>query len=904
MWLVIKKTIKYLFILLLILLIAAVSVPFLFKEKIKTAVLKEIDENIYADVNFSELRFSTLKNFPYLTISISDLSIVGVNDFKNDTLAKSKEVSFSINIKSLFKKGGYEIKKIELLNPLIYARILKNGKANYNIVKQSDTSSSKKNKSNFEIDIDKWEITNGRIVYDDNLQKTYIEVGGLYHKGSGDFKSDFSNLDITTKVNDLTLMYGGVKYFDKKLFKADLSMEMNLKEKKFTFRDHTFQLGEFKFGFDGYFQLLNSGYKLDLTFVVKETNFKNLLSILPGIYQKDLSKIKTKGEFLFKGFIKGVYDVKDSITPSYKVDLKVANAMFKYAHLPKAVENINFDLVAENSDGDIEHTSVNLKTFHFEIDHEAVHGSIYTKGVKNLFVNADIKIKANLAQLEKLYPIDSVVIKGNLNSEIKVNGHFNTQLKLFPKVDAILTLENGFVKKIGSTIEMDSIHVNAEVMNNSGKLEDTKVNVKNLVFLLDGEPFVMSGGIADMKDYNYKFKIDGLIDFEKLTKVYPINNTIIKGAADIDINTDGSLTKIENKQFSQLNASGTIEIKKAYYKTLELAFPLQINDALLSFDDDKIILSRFVSEFGKSNISLSGHLFNYMPFLLKPNSPLKGDVTLRCDTIDMNQWFPNSVSAGSSKSAPNDTSKTKASEILVIPPYIDFTIDSDIKQLKFGAMNISNLDGEIKIKNSVCTLNETGFNTMDSKFILSGDYDTRNPNNPIFDLDINIAKLDFNKAYKTFVDPKGTAPAEGNFSTKYSMRGLVGQDFSPILSTLTGSGTIVIDSVKVKGMKIMNTLKNVSKKDEFNNPSLSDVSIETEIKGGKIFMKPFSFQAGKFLTEVDGWQGFDEKMEYFIKLSVLPFKKIKIPISVSGTSDKPIIKMGKGFSNADLEGLK
>ena len=65
---------------------------------------------------------------------------------------------------------------------------------------------------------------------------------------------------------------------------------------------------------------------------------------------------------------------------------------------------------------------------------------------------------------------------------------------------------------------------------------------------------------------------------------------------------------------------------------------------------------------------------------------------------------------------------------------------------------------------------------------------------------------------------------------------------------------------------------NVSKKEEFNNPELSDIVMDTEIKGGKILIYPFSFKVSKFLTEVEGWQSFDNTMNYLIKLSVPPFK--------------------------------
>ncbi|HWY33351.1 MAG TPA: hypothetical protein VNX68_01815, partial [Nitrosopumilaceae archaeon] len=444
------------------------------------------------------------------------------------------------------------INSVELSDPLIYARVLSNGKTNYNIAKP-DTVKVKDDKSaSLKISVDKWAINNGRIIYDDKLQKTYIEVGGLFHNGSGDFEQEISDLDITTRVSDLTLVYNGIKYFNKKLFEADLVMEMNLKEKKFIFKDHTFKLGEFKFGFNGFFKLLESGYQTDINFVVTETSFKNLLSLLPGIYQKDMDGIKTKGEFSCTGFVKGIYDAKSNQVPAFHIDLKVMDAMFKYSHLPKAVEKINFHLVTDNPDGNAEHSTYDLKVFHIEIDKNPIHGRILLKGQKTLHVNADIKLVADLAHLEKIYPIDGLELRGILNSEIKIDGKYNDTLKLFPKVDAFLILDKGYVKSTSSALPMDSIHMNAELFNTSGKVEDTRINLNKITFLMDEEPFDMSGTISNLKDYDYNLKIDGLVDLDKITKIYPVTNTTVKGTLNFDITTEGSLTKIELKQYDLL----------------------------------------------------------------------------------------------------------------------------------------------------------------------------------------------------------------------------------------------------------------------------------------------------------------------------------------------------------------
>ena len=908
---ILKKIIKISLVVVLVLFVAVISIPLLFKDKIKKLVFEEVDKNISAKINFDHLSFSTFKSFPHFTLTLHDASITGINDFTGDTLMAAKEISITLNLYSIITGRKLEINGIHLEEPLIYARILPNGEANYNIVKQdsSHTPDKQTKSSNFDINIDHWAINNGRIVYDDKLQKTYIEVGGLYHNGSGDFKQEISDLDITTKVSDLTLQYNGIRYFTKKLFAADLQMEMNLKEKKFVFKDHNFQLGDFKFGFAGYFKLLDNGYETDLKFIIKETSFKNLLSLLPGIYQKDMAGIETKGEFACNGFIKGIYDVKDNKVPAFNIDLKVENAMFKYNHLPKAIENINFHLIANNPDGNAEHSTYNLKVFHFEVDKKPIHGSLFIKGKKNMHINADIKLMADLAEIEKIYPIDGLVLKGLLNSEIKIDGRYSDSLKLFPKVDAFITLEKGYIKSKNAPLDMDSIRLNAEIANSTGQLADTRISLNNLTFLLDNEPFVMSGTLSDMKDYNYTVKVDGLLDLGKLTQLYPIANTSLKGTLDFDITTEGNLTEIEAKKYNLLKTDGTLEVKNVSYKNTGIAFPIHIDDALFAFTPDKIVLNRFQAEFGKSNITLSGHLYNYIPYLLRNDAPINGDLTMTCDTMDLNEWFPASISTSTVQPAKTDTGKsiTKVSqpEVLVIPVNLGFTIDSDIKMVKFGDMDIANLDGEIKIQNGILTLNETGFNTLDSKFILSGDYNTRDNKHPMFDVNVNIDKLDFNKAYRTFVDPKGTCPASGNFSTKYSIKGELTPDFSPIYSTLSGSGKIVIDNVSVKGMKLMNHIKNVSKKEEFNDPQLADVTIDTEIKKGRFLIYPFTFKVSKFLTEVEGSQGMeDETIDYEIKLSVPPFNKLKIPVSIKGTSDKPIIKMGKGFDNSDFDKLQ
>ena len=106
-----------------------------------------------------------------------------------------------------------------------------------------------------------------------------------------------------------------------------------------------------------------------------------------------------------------------------------------------------------------------------------------------MHITADIKLKADLAEIEKMYPVDGLVLKGILTSEIKIDGRYSDSLKLFPKVDAFLTLEKGYIKSKSAPLDMDSIQLNAEIANSTGQLADTRISLNNLTFLLDDEPF-------------------------------------------------------------------------------------------------------------------------------------------------------------------------------------------------------------------------------------------------------------------------------------------------------------------------------------------------------------------------------------------------------------------------------
>ena len=85
-----KKALTIAGVVIVVLIVAMIAIPFLFKDKIKTAVLNAANEKLNATVDIKDFGLNLFSNFPNATLSLNDASVVGVGDFQKDTLLSAK----------------------------------------------------------------------------------------------------------------------------------------------------------------------------------------------------------------------------------------------------------------------------------------------------------------------------------------------------------------------------------------------------------------------------------------------------------------------------------------------------------------------------------------------------------------------------------------------------------------------------------------------------------------------------------------------------------------------------------------------------------------------------------------------------------------------------------------------
>lgn len=439
----IRKIVKTTLIILLILIGVAFAAPFVFKDKITTLVKNEINNNLNAKVDFGDVDISFFRHFPRVALALDNLTVSGINEFAADTLFAAKRIDVAVNIMSIVKGGEYKIYSITADQPRIHAIVTKEGKANWDISKPDTAAlTTTEPASPFKMNLQSYRINNAWIKYDDAAGNMSTEISGLNHTGSGDFTAELFTLTTKTTADAVSFSYGNVPYLSKTKASIDADIQVDNKTNKYTFTAGKVALNELKLNTEGFFQLVNdSVYNMDIKYDAPSTDFKNILSLIPVIYQKDFASVKTSGKAIFNGFVKGMYSSNQ--LPAYKLNLNVKDGFFQYPDLPKPVKNINFAVTVDNPDGITDHTVVNIPQGHIEMDNDPFDFRLLVKTpVSDMFVDAAAKGKLDLSKVAQLVKLEAgTKLSGLLDADVNVNGYMSAvEKKQYEKFNAAGTV--------------------------------------------------------------------------------------------------------------------------------------------------------------------------------------------------------------------------------------------------------------------------------------------------------------------------------------------------------------------------------------------------------------------------------------------------------------------------------
>ncbi|HMJ69496.1 MAG TPA: AsmA-like C-terminal region-containing protein [Cyclobacteriaceae bacterium] len=861
---IVKRILIVFGVVLLLLVAAGIIIPIVFKDDIKAALDKKIAETVNADVVFDVDNFSLsiFKNFPNVTVQIKELGVFNRAPFEQVPLFVMQELDVEVNLKDILFGDQLRVKGISLVDPQITIKVLKDGRANYDITYPSaDTVQTAPDTSKFSFGIDHWEIVNGHVVYDDKSLPYLLDIRGLNHSGNGDFTQDVFDLRTQTVADSVTTSYDGVEYLSNKHVEIDAVVSISEDFTKYTFKENSAKVNDFGMNFDGWFKMNEKDYGMDITFKSPENSFKSLLSVVPGMYTKDFSNIKTDGELAFSGAVKGTYS--DTQMPAFNLALLVTDAMFKYPDLPTAVNNINMDLHVDNTTGVIENTVVDLKKLHLDLGTNPVDAKMRIENLKDYKMDAQVAAKLNLAELSKMFPMEGLEMRGTFSVDAKANGVYDSIRKLVPAIDVTMGLADGFVKSAEFPAPLEDLKMSATVKNTTGKMAETVIDVPTFSMMLEGERFDANMRVVNLDDYTWDVNAKGGVDLEKMTKIFPLEGMTVAGKVKADIHTKGKMSDLNAERYDRLPTSGSASMT-AFKLTMKDMPDVGVAQAEMAFDPKKIELKNTSGTIGKSDFSVTGAISNYIGYLFGNNETIKGNVDFRSTLLDLNEFMSGSEEAAT----PEDSTYG----VIPIPQNIDFVLRSNVKTVKMMDYTMTNASGDIILKGGIANLSGLKFNLLGGAFVVNGTYNTKDIDHPGYDLALKIEDLSIKEAAHSFSVVKTYAPVAGlmtgNFSTDFKINGELGKDMLPKMGTVNGAGLVKIAQASLTQSKLISGVTSLTKLSDTDNVTLKDVLMSASIDNGRLTVKPFAVKFGSYATNVAGSTGLDGTIDYTLKMNV------------------------------------
>lgn len=419
-----KNILKIFGITLLMIIIVVACLPFLFKGKLLDLTKKEINNSVNAKVNFGDFGVSIFSSFPNLKVNLEDVTVVGIEKFDGDTLLDLKDFSAEVDIMSVISGSDIKIRTILLDGIKINAKVLSDSSANWDIAKPStDTTTTTSEKSNFKMALRLLEIDNCYITYNDKTINTFANIENLNFELNGDFTTDFASLKSKLNIDSITTSYGGITYLKKVKFGYEGTIDADLKNFKFTFKENNIRANALELGINGWFAMPKDDITMDLKLEAKQTEFKTLFSLVPGVFLEGFENIKTTGKLGLKAAFKGTFNSEKNKMPAFDIALLVKDAMFKYPDLPKPVTNIQVDLQVKNPDGNLDNTVVDLKQLHAEFAENPVNMVMrVATPISDPALYCKVDCKINLVSIKDFIPVKDTKLTGLITANIEMDG--------------------------------------------------------------------------------------------------------------------------------------------------------------------------------------------------------------------------------------------------------------------------------------------------------------------------------------------------------------------------------------------------------------------------------------------------------------------------------------------------
>lgn len=462
--------------------------------------------------------------------------------------------------------------------------------------------------------------------------------------------------------------------------------------------------------------------------------------------------------------------------------------------------------------------------------------------------------------------------------DFTVNGFAKGMLTdtTIPKFNIAIASNNGSFQYPNLPKSVQNIVIDTKIVNETGIMNDTYVNLDKLSFKIDQDVFAAKANIRNIStNALVDAALKGTINLANLSKAYPIKlEKPLTGILKADVTTKFDMASVEKSQYQNINNAGTIGLTGFNYDDGN-GKNMTISNALVQFNPSQVNLKQFNAKTGKSDLAVTGVLDNFYGFMFRKQE-LKGNFNLSSNQLAVSDFMTTNTapSATGGTTETKSAAKTAKSEPLKIPAFLNCTLTAKANTVLYDNLTLKAVSGKMTIKDEKVSLTDVKTSIFGGTIGANGSVSTKGKT-PVFDMNLNLNQVDIQQSFTQLDMLKKIAPlagvVNGKINTTIKLNGnLDAKEMTPDLKTITGDliGQLLSTTINSNNSTVLKALTSNIKFVDLDKINLNDIKAYLTFKDGKVNVKPFDIKYQDIKATIGGTHGFDQSMDYNIKFNV------------------------------------
>jgi AsmA-like C-terminal region len=444
---------------------------------------------------------------------------------------------------------------------------------------------------------------------------------------------------------------------------------------------------------------------------------------------------------------------------------------------------------------------------------------------------------------------------GTMSVSGRVRGGYGPHA--FPALALRARVENGAFRYPALPLPARDIFMDLAIDNPGGHIDSTVVDLKRLHAAIGGRGLdarmVMRTPVSDP---DVDLRLTGALNLADVGRTVKLDGVSgLAGLLAADVAMRARVSDVDAGRYDRVAARGAMSVSRFAVQSAALPHPVSIDTAALRFTPRAAELTAFAGRVGNSDVRATGSLDNLLGFALR-DQELRGTGTVSSNHFDLTEW----------------RSKEKTTEVIPVPPNVDFTLTASAARVTYDKLTAASVRGSLHVKDRRVTLSDLRMETLRGSVVANGFYETVATDRPSFDVDLGLTQVDIPSAFAALSTVQMLAPiarwAQGSVSGTVKLKGVLGQDMTPVFTALTGQGGFETERLVLQGAPVMEKLADVLSLDAIRNPALGSTKVAFDVADGRLHVKPFAVTMNGLDMTVAGSNGIDQSLKYDLSMAV------------------------------------